>query len=389
MALSLQDPIIIYSIIWLAVTVVFYLLKFKPFRLNFYPFGFNFKYLNGSYDWIANLSPRFWRGLSRRVLLIIPIIQPIFYVGTIFAFVGSSFKIIYAKELLLPFVINLTSPYLFPILFFTFLIHEVFHGIVARAEKVPVNSTGVLYIPFLAIAAYVQVDYEFFAKNKQNHLLTPETSVTKNMTPVPLLNFGVPDQYEVSIAENLIHQPLRYFELEGSLDRIFQKINVDNLNFMNIRFIFLNSLNMTDSSNGLWDFSLGGRRLLAYIKEGMGAVFLQQQVTQRNVNMFTGLTEEEKTSMGRILVAGFIGNLLLGVISFAGWYLSGFHQFWWDLLTANLGLFVLNLLPLYVTDGAKLAVLIKERIQNPVLASLYYFVTYPLTIVAVFLTFTG
>lgn len=129
------------------------------------------KKMRGLIDYIANLSPKFWRW-SMNVGIPITVLGMAFMVYTIIL----SLEVMFQKPttaLLLPGVDIPGSPIFIPIfagiiaLILLMVVHEFGHGILARAQGVGIKSIGVILLAILP-GAFVELDEEDVEKAKRS-----------------------------------------------------------------------------------------------------------------------------------------------------------------------------------------------------------------------------
>lgn len=129
------------------------------------------KKMRGLIDYIANLSPKFWRW-SMNVGIPITVLGMAFMVYTIIL----SLEVMFQKPttaLLLPGVDIPGSPIFIPIfagiiaLILLMVVHEFGHGILARAQGVGIKSIGVILMAILP-GAFVELDEEDVEKAKRS-----------------------------------------------------------------------------------------------------------------------------------------------------------------------------------------------------------------------------
>jgi membrane-associated protease RseP (regulator of RpoE activity) len=129
------------------------------------------KKMRGWIDYIANLSPKFWRW-SMNIGIPITVLGMAFMVYTILL----SLEVIFQKPttaLLLPGVDIPGSPIFIPIfagiiaLILLMVVHEFGHGILARAQGVRIKSIGVILLAILP-GAFVELDEEDVEKAKRS-----------------------------------------------------------------------------------------------------------------------------------------------------------------------------------------------------------------------------
>ncbi len=127
--------------------------------------------MRGWIDYIANLSPKFWRW-SMNIGIPITVLGMAFMVYTILL----SLEVIFQKPttaLLLPGVDIPGSPIFIPIfagiiaLILLMVVHEFGHGILARAQGVRIKSIGVILLAILP-GAFVELDEEDVEKAKRS-----------------------------------------------------------------------------------------------------------------------------------------------------------------------------------------------------------------------------
>lgn len=129
------------------------------------------KKMRGWIDFIANLSPRFWR-LSMNIGIPIAVIGMVYMVYTIIMSLQYMFKAP-AAALLLPGVDIPGSPIFIPIiagiiaLVLLMVVHEFGHGIMARVDGVRIKSIGVILLAILP-GAFVELEEEDVAKAKRS-----------------------------------------------------------------------------------------------------------------------------------------------------------------------------------------------------------------------------
>ena len=128
------------------------------------------KKMRGWIDYIANLSPKFWRW-SMNIGIPITVLGMAFMVYTIIL----SLEVMFQKPttaLLLPGVDIPGSPIFIPIfagiiaLILLMVVHEFGHGILARAQGVEIKSIGVILLAVLP-GAFVELDEEDVKKAKR------------------------------------------------------------------------------------------------------------------------------------------------------------------------------------------------------------------------------
>ncbi|AXV40194.1 site-2 protease family protein [Methanobacterium sp. BAmetb5] len=129
------------------------------------------KKMRGWIDYIANLSPKFWRW-SMNIGIPITVLGMAFMVYTIIL----SLEVMFQKPttaLLLPGVDIPGSPIFIPIfagiiaLILLMVVHEFGHGILARAQGVGIKSIGVILLAVLP-GAFVELDEEDVEKAKRS-----------------------------------------------------------------------------------------------------------------------------------------------------------------------------------------------------------------------------
>ena len=129
------------------------------------------KKMRGLIDYIANLSPKFWRW-SMNIGIPITVLGMAFMVYTIIL----SLEVMFQKPttaLLLPGVDIPGSPIFIPIfagiiaLILLMVVHEFGHGILARAQGVGIKSIGVILLAILP-GAFVELDEEDVEKAKRS-----------------------------------------------------------------------------------------------------------------------------------------------------------------------------------------------------------------------------
>ena len=129
------------------------------------------KKMRGWIDYIANLSPKFWRW-SMNIGIPITVLGMAFMVYTIIL----SLEVMFQKPttaLLLPGVDIPGSPIFIPIfagiiaLILLMVVHEFGHGILARAQGVEIKSIGVILLAVLP-GAFVELDEEDVEKAKRS-----------------------------------------------------------------------------------------------------------------------------------------------------------------------------------------------------------------------------
>ena len=129
------------------------------------------KKMRGWIDYIANLSPKFWRW-SMNIGIPITVLGMAFMVYTIIL----SLEVMFQKPttaLLLPGVDIPGSPIFIPIfagiiaLILLMVVHEFGHGILARAQGVGIKSIGVILMAILP-GAFVELDEEDVEKAKRS-----------------------------------------------------------------------------------------------------------------------------------------------------------------------------------------------------------------------------
>nr|WP_243686835.1 site-2 protease family protein [Methanobacterium formicicum] len=127
--------------------------------------------MRGWIDYIANLSPKFWRW-SMNIGIPITVLGMAFMVYTIIL----SLEVMFQKPttaLLLPGVDIPGSPIFIPIfagiiaLILLMVVHEFGHGILARAQGVEIKSIGVILLAVLP-GAFVELDEEDVEKAKRS-----------------------------------------------------------------------------------------------------------------------------------------------------------------------------------------------------------------------------
>lgn len=129
------------------------------------------KKMRGWIDFIANLSPRFWRW-SMNIGIPIAVIGMVYMVYTIIMSLQYMFKAP-AAALLLPGVDIPGSPIFIPIfagiiaLVLLMVVHEFGHGIMARVDGVRIKSIGVILLAILP-GAFVELEEEDVAKAKRS-----------------------------------------------------------------------------------------------------------------------------------------------------------------------------------------------------------------------------
>jgi membrane-associated protease RseP (regulator of RpoE activity) len=126
--------------------------------------------MRGWIDYIANLSPRFWRW-SMNIGIPIAVLGMAFMVYTIIMSLQVMFQTP-TTGLLLPGVDIPGSPIYIPILagiialIMLMVVHEFGHGILARAQGVRIKSIGVILLAILP-GAFVELDEEDVKKAKR------------------------------------------------------------------------------------------------------------------------------------------------------------------------------------------------------------------------------
>jgi membrane-associated protease RseP (regulator of RpoE activity) len=126
--------------------------------------------MRGWIDYIANLSPRFWRW-SMNIGIPIAVLGMAFMVYTIIMSLQVMFQTP-TTGLLLPGVDIPGSPIYIPIfagiiaLILLMVVHEFGHGILARAQGVRIKSIGVILLAILP-GAFVELDEEDVKKAKR------------------------------------------------------------------------------------------------------------------------------------------------------------------------------------------------------------------------------
>ena len=127
--------------------------------------------MRGWIDYIANLSPRFWRW-SMNIGIPIAVLGMAFMVYTIIMSLQVMFQTP-TTGLLLPGVDIPGSPIYIPIfsgiiaLILLMVVHEFGHGILARAQGVGIKSIGVILLAILP-GAFVELDEEDVKKAKRS-----------------------------------------------------------------------------------------------------------------------------------------------------------------------------------------------------------------------------
>lgn len=166
-----MNVLLYYAIFFVAVYVLAILFR-KKLKIDVYGAVLmrRTQKMRGWIDYIANLSPRFWRW-SMNIGIPIAVLGMAFMVYTIIMSLQVMFQTP-TTGLLLPGVDIPGSPIYIPILagiialIMLMVVHEFGHGILARAQGVRIKSIGVILLAIL-LGAFVELDEEDVKKAKR------------------------------------------------------------------------------------------------------------------------------------------------------------------------------------------------------------------------------
>lgn len=166
-----MNVLLYYAIFFVAVYVLAILFR-KKLKIDVYGAVLmrRTQKMRGWIDYIANLSPRFWRW-SMNIGIPIAVLGMAFMVYTIIMSLQVMFQTP-TTGLLLPGVDIPGSPIYIPILagiialIMLMVVHEFGHGILARAQGVRIKSIGVILLAILP-GAFVELDEEDVKKAKR------------------------------------------------------------------------------------------------------------------------------------------------------------------------------------------------------------------------------
>ena len=167
-----MNVLLYYAIFFVAVYVLAILFR-KKLKIDVYGAVLmrRTQKMRGWIDYIANLSPKFWRW-SMNIGIPITVLGMAFMVYTIIL----SLEVMFQKPttaLLLPGVDIPGSPIFIHIfagiiaLILLMVVHEFGHGILARAQGVEIKSIGVILLAVLP-GAFVELDEEDVKKAKRS-----------------------------------------------------------------------------------------------------------------------------------------------------------------------------------------------------------------------------
>jgi len=357
-----------FAVIWIIALVFKDKLVNYGVDVNFPTIMWKTKRLRGIIDRIANVSPRFWKWFMN-VGIIISFIAMILMVYLILSSLSTIFETP-SVSLVIPGVEIPGSPIFIPFVYgiiglaTVIIVHEFAHGILARREKITINSIGLLLFTVLP-GAFVEPDEEEIKNAKKSsrmRIYAAGSIANMSLALIAIL---------ITLLISSVAIPATFQENGIEIDRVLDGAPANNILKPGMVIKSINGHNVSDSNSYF--------KAVLTLKPGE---MVNIVTDQGNYNFTAGSNPNNKSLgyMGIQAVKNFevkseVANIYGNQIPWV-WF-SLLEMFNW-IFFLNLAVGLFNILPMKPLDGGHLLedllrYKFSENIVKPVITLLSWF----------------
>lgn len=163
------------GIVYVLITGYLYVKRVRFRWFGLYPFGITFYFFNRPLEWLGEKFSRLWIIVGALAYFVFGYLIIGLIILLPFSILIYWLQIDPLVQLIDPFRLYLvevlrsldfTSVVFYAVALFSIGAHEFMHGVVAKANGIPIENTGIIGIPFLLFAAYVKIDFFGFLKDE-------------------------------------------------------------------------------------------------------------------------------------------------------------------------------------------------------------------------------